>query len=91
MEIIRFLARFFVSPTVSRHLGEMKTSTKDEKKWPSKAPSIFSEMVNAHLKYIYRNPDLNDYKIALSLRSFDSVTFMSFFFSLLTHYLHPLI
>ena len=29
-DIIRFEAKFFVSPTGPRHLGEMKTSTNDE-------------------------------------------------------------
>ena len=31
IEIMRFRAKFFVNPTGSRHLGEMKTSTNDEK------------------------------------------------------------
>ena len=31
MEIIWFSAKFFVSAMDSRHLGEMKTSTNDEK------------------------------------------------------------
>ena len=46
MKIFRFLARFFESPSGSRHRGEMKTSTKNE----NQAPSNFSEMVNYHFK-----------------------------------------
>ena len=29
-DIMRFVAKFFVSPTSSRHLGAMKTSTNDD-------------------------------------------------------------
>ena len=46
MELIRFAAMFFGSPTNSRHLGVLK----DEKLVKSKAPSIFYEMVNAHFE-----------------------------------------
>ena len=44
-EILGFWAKFFVSPTGSRHLGELKTSSNDEICWPS---IYFSEMVNGH-------------------------------------------
>ena len=42
--------KIFVSPTCSRHLGEMKSSTNYENYIVAiKAPSTFSEMVNSHL------------------------------------------
>ena len=44
---MRFGAKFFASPTGSRHLRVMKTSTNDDKyMWPSRHP----EMVNGHFK-----------------------------------------
>ena len=45
---MRFVANFFMSPTGSRHLGEMKTSTNDLNLVAIKAPSNFSEIVNHH-------------------------------------------
>ena len=43
MEIIRFSAMFFVRPTGSCLIGEMKTSINDEKKWRTRHPQIFQK------------------------------------------------
>ena len=48
IEIIRFGAKFFASPTGSRYLKEIKTGTNDENYWPSRQTSNFSEMANSH-------------------------------------------
>ena len=45
---------FLESYMCSRHFGELKTSTNDEKKVMNKAPFNLSEMVNAHCMIIQK-------------------------------------
>ena len=55
IEVVRFSAKFFASPTRSRHLGEMKTSFHHQ----------FSEMVNGHFKISFEVKEI--LKIYLNL------------------------
>ena len=48
-----FGANFFVSPTGSKHLREMKTSTNDKNQWPSRHPPIFLKWWTITLLYVY--------------------------------------